>query len=108
MRNPRARADGAEIARLDHVAASTGVLVREKAHKHEREDGDVSMPMRVIAAARRDALLVDREDRAEAEVLRVVVVSVAERMERRDAVLIGAEPIGGASNLDLVHAYPRA
>ena len=76
----------------------------ERALEHVREDLHVAVAVRAEPRARRDAVVVDHAERAEAHVLVVVVLAGRERVPAVEPAPVGAAPVLGGSNLD--HGVP--
>ena len=97
-----AGAHALHVARHDGRAVAHRVLVRELALEHVADDLHVAVAVRAEARAGLHAVLVDDAQRAEAHVLRVVVVGEGEAVIRIEPAVVGVAAFVGAAQGDHV------
>ena len=95
-----ARGHALQLAGADHRRGAEAVLVLERALEHASHDLHVAVRVRRKALARLDPVLVDHAQRAEAHVLRVVVVGEGERVAALEPAVPGMPALVAAPDLD--------
>ncbi len=88
------------LAGSDDVRVPLGVLVHQRPGQHPGHDLEVGVRVQVVAAARRDPVVVVRHEHRVPHVGRVVVLPERERVPRRDAGSLGREPRPRPSYVD--------
>src|SRR5688572_29597945 len=92
-----AGAHALHVAGNDGGAVSHAVLVAQGAFQHVADDLHVAVAVGAEALARLHAVLVDHPQRAEAHVLRVVVVGEGKAVVRVEPAVVGVAPLGAAA-----------
>src|SRR5262249_49804808 len=96
----RPRRHALHVAGPDHRAGAEAVLVLERSLEHVRQDLHVAVAVRAEAGARLHAVVVDHTQRAEAHVLRVVVVPEREGVAAVEPAELRAAALVRRSDLD--------
>jgi len=94
MHDAAPRAHALHVARADHAAVADAVAVRQLAFKHIAEDFHVAMPMAAEAGAGRDPVFVDHPQRAEAHLLRIVIIGKGKGMPGIQPAVIRMAALG--------------
>src|SRR5262245_52881533 len=98
--NAGAGAHALHLARSDHRAVAQAIAVLQRAVEHVGDDLHVAVRMRTKPSARRDAVIVDHAQRAEAHVRRVVVLAEGKRVSTVQPWQPGPTPGTSAANVD--------
>ncbi len=99
MRDAPARAHELNLAGLELPPVAHAVLVLQRAFQHVAEDLHVAVRMRAEALPRRDPVVVDDAQGAEAHVRRIVVVREGEGVMRVEPAVVGVAAFIGPSDV---------
>ena len=94
-----AGAHALHIARPDHAAIADAVLVAQFAFQHIGDDFHVAVAMGAKAAAGRDTVFIDHAQRAEAHMLRIVVVGERKAVPGIQPSMVGMTALIGLAYL---------
>src|SRR5258705_5154944 len=96
VRDAAAGAHALHIPGADHRARADGILVRELALEHIGDDLHVLVAVGRESGARDDAIFIDDTQRAEFDMLRIVVAGERERVIRIEPAVVGVTALAAA------------
>ena len=99
MRDAPARAHQLNLAGLELPPVAHAVLVLQRAFQHVAEDLHVAVRMRPEALPRRNPVVVDDAQGAEAHVRRVIIVREGEGVISVEPAVVGMATLIGSSNI---------